>query len=58
MSKWIKRHRTMLLIAAGVLLFGLWYVEIFPDPYHEEDAVNIYTWIYRELDEFVNGEKD
>jgi len=38
-------------------LLGLNFVYIFPDPYHRDGLVNIYTWIVREIDELINGEK-
>jgi len=42
----------------GILIAcGLWFARVFPDPYHRNGKVNIYEWIYREVDELVHGEK-
>ena len=49
-KKWI-------LIAIAVILVGAYFIEVFPDPYHEGGNVNVYTWIYREIDELIHGEK-
>jgi len=45
------------LILLAVILGGLWFVKVFPDPYHKGEPVNIYTWVYREIDEMLHGEK-
>lgn len=57
MSKWIRKHKLSLIAVVLVIVFGLYFAEVFPDPYHQEGNVNIYTWIYREIDELLHGEK-
>jgi len=52
MKKW---HAALILIVIGL---GLYYLRVFPDPYHQGDNVNIFTWILREIDELIHGEKD
>jgi hypothetical protein len=51
-----KLHR-FLTVAVIVLLVCLWFVEVFPDPYHQEGDVNIYIWIVREIEELIYGER-
>jgi len=52
MKKW-----QILLLVLVIVGSGLWFVNVFPDPYHKEGAVNIYTWLYREIDKLLHGEK-
>jgi len=48
-----------ILIIGIVLFIGFSaFVKIFPDPYHEEDGVTFFTWILREIDELLHGEKE
>jgi hypothetical protein len=55
----MKRKGWLILIIALVLfVLGGYFLEVFPDPYHEEGGkVNFFTWLYRELDELVHGER-
>jgi len=46
--------RTVLLVAV-IMALGGWSVEAFPDPYHKDGVVNIYTWIYRGIHEQLRG---
>lgn len=57
MKEWLKRHWLGFSVIIALLL-GLWFLEIFPDPYYHEEHVNLYTWIWRELDELLHGEKE
>jgi hypothetical protein len=45
------------LIGLAAFMLGMYYVRVFPDPYHQNGLVNIYTWITREIDELLHGEK-
>ena len=57
MSKWIRKNKNTLIALVLAIFFGLYFLEIFPDPYHEGGNVNLYTWIQREIDELLHGEK-
>lgn len=57
MSKWLKKHKLSLIGLVLVILFGLWFWDVFPDPYHQDENVNIYTWVWREIDELIHGER-
>jgi len=52
MKKW-----QLALLILVVIGFGLWFVRVFPDPYHKGAPVNIYVWVQRELHELMHGEK-
>ena len=47
-----------ILIAVVVIGLGGYFIKVFPDPYHEEANVNLYTWIWREFAELAHGEKE
>jgi len=53
LSKW---H----IIIGAVIAFVIFgsTLRIFPDPYHEEDAVTLFTWLYREVHEIIHGEHE
>lgn len=55
MSLW--RKKWFWIIAAVAILIGLGFWEVFPDPYYHEGTVNFYTWLWREIDELLHGEK-
>lgn len=44
-------------ILVDIALLTLLFVKIFPDPYYHLEDVNIYTFLYREIDELFHGEK-
>ena len=48
----------MILIFCSGVVFGWWSTEakMFPDPFHQEDNVSFFDWVYRELYEIINGE--
>lgn len=46
-----------LVVLVGVVLIGAYYLEVFPDPYYHKTRVNIYTWLWREIDELIHGER-
>jgi len=48
----------MLMFLLGFLLGVLLTIKAWPDPYHKKHKVNFWTWLYRELDELLYGEKD
>lgn len=50
--KWI----LIMLVVTFILGGATAHLKLFPDPYHEGDNVDLWTWIYRELDELVHGE--
>ena len=52
----MKKWQIALLIIV-VVAGGLWFVKVFPDPYHKGEPVNIYHWAIREFDELLHGEK-
>ena len=39
-----------------VFCIAMAFVKVFPDPYHKDDSVDLWTWIYREFDELLHGE--
>jgi len=41
----------------GFLLGILSMMPILPDPYHRDKQVCFWVWLYRELDEYIYGEK-
>lgn len=51
-----KKH--WVLFAVIVFLLGLSLYPFFPDPYHEDESVNLWVWLWRELDELLHGEKE
>ena len=54
----MKKFHRILIVGVLVILICLWFVEIFPDPYHQEGDVNIYIWIVREIEELIYGERE
>lgn len=51
-----KTHKVVLVTI--VVMFGLYFVRVFPNPYHDGTGnVNIFEWVYREIDELINGER-
>ena len=48
----------IIVVLATLLIVGLALIlKIFIDPYYHREYVNLATWIYRELDEVVRGER-
>lgn len=52
MKKW-----KLILLGIFVVAFGLSFMEVFPDPYTHVSQVNFWTWLQREIDELLHGEK-
>jgi len=52
-------NRKWLIIILLIAVFGLggYFIKVFPDPYHEEDGVNFFTWVWREFAELAHGEQ-
>lgn len=41
----------------GPLKLPVLDVKIFPDPYHRGQPVGLFTWVSREINELIKGEK-
>ena len=55
MSIWKKKWFWAVVVVAFFVGLGFW--EVFPDPYYHSSNVNFYTWVWREVDELLHGEK-
>lgn len=47
----------LFLLLIGSVIIGGFLVRL-PDPYHHDEDVNLWEWLYREYDELVHGEKE
>jgi len=55
----VKLNKKWLVVTVVVVFaFCLHWVKLFPDPYHEEGNVDFWTWLYRELQELLHGERE
>jgi len=53
----MKKRYWLLFAILVIVVLGISLYPYFPDPYHEEGNVNVWVWLYRELNELVHGEK-
>lgn len=52
------KNKVLIVLAVGLLIVGILSLSIFSDPYYHKEKVSFWTWLQREIDEELHGERE